>query len=47
MLVSFVVEDDAFDEVDDVEEGEDVVDPCDLEFNIELTIVLGTNHLSF
>ena len=44
---SFIVEEDTIDEVDDVEEGDEVVELRDLELNIELTIVLGTNHLSF
>jgi hypothetical protein len=34
-------------EEDDDDEVGDVVDPSDLELNIELTMVLGTSHLSF
>jgi hypothetical protein len=33
-------------EEDDDEEGDDVLDPTDLELSIELTMLLGTSHLS-
>ena len=42
LLLSFVFEE----EVVDDDEGDDVVEPMDLEVRIELTILLGTNHLS-
>lgn len=33
-------------EVEDDEDGDDVLDPIDLELRIELTMLLGTSHLS-
>ena len=42
----FIVAEEDVEEVEDDDEGGDAVDPRDLELSIELTMLLGTNHLS-